>query len=326
MAYGRPMSVSNEAQWTIGELARKVGVSVRGLRHYEEVGLLAPDRSEGGHRRYGLADLARLRQIVALRRLGLGLQHIAALLGAEDPELLRKLARRRLQEVELGLLVEERLRQRLDSLLDCLERSGDVSVRQLLEEMEGQGMGIELTRIYTGLGDSGQTQLANLRRVAKTDPRIEAGGALDELGAHLAVLLSEGELSARWRGWLERIENDLFDLGSDLSWPPDGDEQRPRIGAEYADWLEAICDELNEPLEPLPGFLLTARTRTTAQVAVCSAICRRAERRVFAVEDANPEIGRYLNRLSDFLFILGRAADRSEERLWQPGGGRNADE
>jgi cob(I)alamin adenosyltransferase len=321
------MSVSSESRWTIGELAKMARVSVRALRHYEDVGLLVPDRSEGGHRRYGAPDFARLRQIVALRELGLGLQHIAAWLDSSDPELLRKLVRRRLHEVELRLSVEDRLRQRLEKLLGSLERSGDPSARQLIEKMEEPAMGIELTQIYTGLGDSGETQLANLQRVAKTDPRIEAGGALHELSAQLALLVAEAELPRPFRAWLERIESDLFDLGSDLAWPISGDEQRPRIGADYVDWLEAICDEVNEPLEPLHGFVLPARTRTAAQVEICSAVCRRAERRVFAIGDANPEIARYLNRLSDFFFVLGRSASVGEERFWQPGGGRKeADE
>jgi cob(I)alamin adenosyltransferase len=319
------MSVSSEARWTIGELAKMVGVSVRALRHYEDVGLLVPDRSEGGHRRYGASDLARLRQIVALRELGLGLQHIAAWLDSRDPELLRKLARRRLHEVESRLVVEGRLRQRLEELLGSLERSPDPSATQLIEEMEERGMGIELRQIYTGLGDSGETQLANLQRVAKTDPRIEAGGALHELSAQLAFLLAEGELPQRCRDWLGRIENDLFDLGSDLAWPADGDEQRPRIGADYVAWLEAICDEISEPLETLYGFVLPGRTRTAAQVEICSAVCRRAERRVFAIGDANPEIARYLNRLSDFFFLLGRVVGEGEERFWRPGGGRQGE-
>jgi cob(I)alamin adenosyltransferase len=292
------------------------------LRHYEDVGLLVPDRSEGGHRRYEESDLARLRQIVALRELGLGLQHIAAWLDSRDPELLRKLVRRRLQEVEVRLAVEDRLRQRLEKLLRSLEGSGDPSVSQLIDEMEERGMGIELSQIYTGLGDGGETQLANLQRVAKTDPRIEAGGALHELSAQLSFVLAEGELPQRCRAWLERIESDLFDLGSDLAWPANGDEQRPRVGTDYVSWLEATCDEINEPLEPLYGFVLPGRTRTAAQVEICSAVCRRAERRVFAVGDANPEIARYLNRLSDFFFLLGRTVVEGEERFWRPGDGR----
>jgi cob(I)alamin adenosyltransferase len=322
MAYGHGMSVSSKSRWTIGELAKMVGISVRALRHYEDLGLLVPDRSEGGHRRYGASDFARLRQIIALRQLGLGLQHIAAWLDSSDPELLRELVWRRLHEVELRLAVEDRLRQRLEKLLGSLERSGDRSAKQLIEEMEERVMGIELTQIYTGLGDGGETQLANLQRVAKTDPRIEAGGALHELSAQLAFLLAEGKLPRRCRGWLDRIENDLFDLGSDLAWPADGDEQRPRVGPDYVAWLEETCDEINEPLEPLYGFVLPGLTRTAAQVEICSAVCRRAERRVFAIGDANPEIARYLNRLSDFFFLLGRTVSEGDERFWRPGGGR----
>jgi cob(I)alamin adenosyltransferase len=316
------MNASNEARWTIGKLAKMVGISVRALRHYEDVGLLVPDRSEGGHRRYGPSDLARLRQIVALRELGLGLQHIAAWLDSRDPELLRKLVGRRLHEVEVRLAIEDRLRQRLEKLLGSFERSDDPSARHVIEDMEELVMGIELTRIYTGLGDGGETQLANLQRVPKTDPHIEAGGALHELSAQLASLLAEEKLPHRCRGWLERIENDIFDLGSDLAWPVSGDEQRPRIGADYVSWLEAICDEVNESLEPLYGFVLPGRTRTAAQVEVCSAVCRRAERRVFAIAAGNPEIPRYLNRLSDFFFLLGRIVSEGDERFWRPGRGR----
>ena len=322
MAYGRGMSISSESRWTIGELAKMAHVSVRTLRHYEDVGLLVPDRSEGGHRRYGAPDFARLREIIALRELGLGLQQIAAWLDSGDPELRRELVRRRLRDVELRLAIEDRLSQRLEQLLASLERSDDLSALPVINETEELGMDIELTQIYTGLGDGGETQLANLQRVAKTDPRIEAGGALHELSAQLALLLAEGELPPPYRCWLERIENDLFDLGSDLAWPAGGDEQRPRIGAGYVDWLEAICDEINEPLEPLHGFVLPGRTRTAAQIEICSAICRRTERRVFAVEDANSEIARYLNRLSDFFFLLGRTVSEGQERYWQPGGGR----
>jgi cob(I)alamin adenosyltransferase len=189
-------------------------------------------------------------------------------------------------------------------------------------------MTVNLTRIYTKLGDGGQTHLGDMSRVAKTHPRIEAYGEIDELNSHLGVLLCEPSLPAAYAPWLGRVQNDLFDLGADLSVPePEEPTERARlrVAPEQVTWLEARCDEVNATLEPLKSFVLPGGTPAAAQLHVCRTVCRRAERRALLVEDANPEVVRYLNRLSDLLFILARGANRetgTPEPLWQPGATR----
>ena len=185
-------------------------------------------------------------------------------------------------------------------------------------------MAVNLTRIYTKLGDSGETHLGDMSRVPKTDPRIEAYGTVDELNAQIGVLLAATEVPERMDGWLRRIQNELFDVGSDLSLPDTADQERPRlrITPDYVTWLEGICDEVNAELEPLRSFVLPGGTPAAAHLHVCRTVCRRAERRALLVEGANPEVVRYLNRLSDLLFILSRSANGGDEPLWQPGGER----
>jgi cob(I)alamin adenosyltransferase len=185
---------------------------------------------------------------------------------------------------------------------------------------------VNLTRIYTKLGDGGETHLGDMSRVPKTDPRIEAYGAVDELNAQLGVALAAAAdtLSSEQRRWLELIQNDLFDLGADLSVPhSDEDRERLRVTPEQTERLERQCDEANAKLEPLRSFVLPGGTPTAAQLHVCRTVCRRAERRALAVEGANPEVVRYLNRLSDLLFILSRAVNGGDERLWEPAGSRS---
>jgi cob(I)alamin adenosyltransferase len=183
-------------------------------------------------------------------------------------------------------------------------------------------MTVNLTRIYTRLGDDGETHLGDMSRVAKTHPRIEAYGAIDELNAQLGVALATPGLPERSAAWLRRVQNDLFDLGADLSVPPGGERERLRVAPEQVTWLEQACDEVNAGLEPLRSFVLPGGSPTAAQLHVCRTVCRRAERRTLDVPDANPEVLRYLNRLSDLLFILARDANRGEEPLWEPGAGR----
>jgi cob(I)alamin adenosyltransferase len=189
-------------------------------------------------------------------------------------------------------------------------------------------MTVNLTRIYTKLGDGGETHLGDMSRVPKTHPRIEAYGEIDELNAHLGVLLGVEGLPAEYAGWLRRIQNDLFDLGADLSVPEGGDRARLRASAEQTKWLEDRCDEVNAELPPLRSFVLPGGTPAAAHLHVCRTVCRRAERRALLVEDGNPEVVRYLNRLSDLLFILSRGANLAAgaiEPLWQPGGSREKD-
>jgi len=183
---------------------------------------------------------------------------------------------------------------------------------------------VNLTRIYTKLGDGGETHLGDMSRVAKTHPRIEAYGAVDELNAQIGLALTVEGLPNGYADWLRRIQNDLFDVGADLSVPADAGPtkagERLRVRPEQVAWLEAACDEVNATLEPLRSFVLPGGTPAAAQLHVCRTVCRRAERRALDVQDANPEIVRYLNRLSDLLFILSRGANRDgDEPLWQPG-------
>ena len=185
-------------------------------------------------------------------------------------------------------------------------------------------MSVNLTRIYTRLGDDGETHLGDMSRVAKTDARIEAFGTVDELNAHLGVALVASGLDERIGEWLAHVQNDLFDVGADLSVPPASERQGgPRLAPEQTEWLEARCDEVNDALEPLRSFLLPGGTPAAAQLHVCRTVCRRAERRVLALGDgASTEVRRYLNRLSDLLFILSRAANEGNEPLWRPRGGQ----
>jgi cob(I)alamin adenosyltransferase len=197
---------------------------------------------------------------------------------------------------------------------------------------------VNLTRIYTKLGDGGETHLGDMSRVSKLHPRVEAYGTVDELNATIGVALLAPGLPASFAEWLERVQNDLLDVGADLSVPAPDDgtpdatrkgQERLRVTPEYAQWLEQVCDEVNSKLEPLRTFVIPGGTPVAAQLHVCRTVCRRAERRAIAVgEECNPEVIRYLNRLSDMLFILARAANdghtgsESEatiESLWAPG-------
>ncbi|HTN24757.1 MAG TPA: cob(I)yrinic acid a,c-diamide adenosyltransferase [Solirubrobacteraceae bacterium] len=180
-------------------------------------------------------------------------------------------------------------------------------------------MTVNLTRIYTKLGDAGETHLGDMSRVPKTHPRIEAYGDVDELNAHIGVALALPDLPEPYAAWLRRIQNDLFDVGADLAVPHGGDRARLRVTADQITWLEGACDEVNDTLKPLKSFVLPGGTPAASQLHVCRTVCRRAERRALLVEDSNPEVLRYLNRLSDLLFILSRGANAGDEPLWEPG-------
>jgi cob(I)alamin adenosyltransferase len=195
---------------------------------------------------------------------------------------------------------------------------------------------VNLTRIYTKLGDGGETHLGDMSRVSKTHPRVEAYGTVDELNAAIGVTLLAPGLPSNFAQWLARVQNDLLDVGADLSVPtpaggaPDTTgkgQARLRVTGEYARWLERVCDEVNAKLESLRSFVIPGGTPAAAQLHVCRTVCRRAERRAIAIgEECNPEAIRYLNRLSDMLFILSRAANdgragsgSGSESLWAPG-------
>jgi cob(I)alamin adenosyltransferase len=178
---------------------------------------------------------------------------------------------------------------------------------------------VRLTRIYTRGGDRGQTSLGDGSRVSKLDPLLRAYGAVDELNS----VVGWAQVAAA-DGRLARIQNELFDLGADLSVPFAEDDERLRIAQAAVDRLEHDCDEANEPLSELKSFVLPGGSEAAARLHVARAVCRRVEREVLAVgeeRDLNPVALVYLNRLGDLLFILARAANAGgDEPLWKPGG------
>ena len=184
---------------------------------------------------------------------------------------------------------------------------------------------VRLTRIYTRGGDRGETSLGDGSRVSKLDPRIGAFGTVDELNSHLGVALADPGLPDSFRAPLERIQNELFDLGADLSVPLEV-EGRLRVTQEQVDGLERLCDQFNDPLPALKSFVLPGGTSVAAQLHVARTVCRRAEREALAAAQAveiDPLALVYLNRLSDLLFILARAANpQGDEPLWKPGASR----
>jgi cob(I)alamin adenosyltransferase len=181
-------------------------------------------------------------------------------------------------------------------------------------------MTVNLTRIYTRLGDDGETHLGDMSRVPKTHPRIEAYGTVDELNAQIGLTLTLPDLPERSGEFLRRIQNDLFDVGADISVPHGGERERLRVVPEQTAWLEEACDEVNATLAPLKSFVLPGGTAAAAHLHVCRTVCRRAERRTIDCGDeVNRECVRYLNRLSDLLFILSRSANGGTEPLWEPG-------
>jgi cob(I)alamin adenosyltransferase len=182
---------------------------------------------------------------------------------------------------------------------------------------------VRLTKIYTRGGDAGETSLGDGARVSKLDARIAAFGTVDEVNAALGVVLA-GDCPEEMRDVLERVQNELFDLGADLSVPMER-EARLRVTQAQVEGLESDCDSFNQSLPELKSFVLPGGTDTAAQLHVARAACRRAEREAIAaagVVDVNPVVLVYLNRLSDLLFILARAANAAagrDEPLWKPG-------
>jgi cob(I)alamin adenosyltransferase len=182
---------------------------------------------------------------------------------------------------------------------------------------------VRLTRIYTRGGDAGETSLGDGTRVSKLDARIAAFGTVDEVNAALGVVLA-GPCPDDLRDVLERVQNELFDLGADLSVPVARDA-RLRVTQAQVNALEQDCDRFNAELPELKSFVLPGGTETAARLHVARTICRRAEREAIAAAravDISPLALVYLNRLSDLLFILARAANAAESRdepLWRPG-------
>lgn len=202
---------------------------------------------------------------------------------------------------------------------------------------------VKLNKIYTKTGDDGTTGLVGGTRVAKDDPRVEAYGTVDEANSQIgvAIVVATGGLgppphnprvAARIGEMLAAIQNDLFDVGADLATPIARDEKPGaalRVMSEQVDRLEGWIDELNERLQPLSSFVLPGGTALAGVLHVARTVTRRAERAAVSLRAADaastsPEALRYLNRLSDLLFVLARVAndDGRMDVLWQPGAGR----
>src|SRR3954447_17951307 len=192
-------------------------------------------------------------------------------------------------------------------------------------------MTVRLTRIYTKTGDAGQTHLGDMSRVPKTDPRLVAFADVDEANSALGVALALGAPPAETVDLVRSIQNDLFDVGADLCTPITPDPEYPplRVTSAYTERLEAACDLHNAALPKLASFILPGGTPAAALLHQARVIVRRAERSVWALLTADPErtnaeTARYLNRLSDLLFILAREANPGGDVLWEPGARRAA--
>ncbi len=190
---------------------------------------------------------------------------------------------------------------------------------------------VNLTRIYTRTGDDGTTNLGDLSRVSKNDPRLLAYADTDEANSSIGVAIALGGLSDDVVALLTRIQNDLFDVGADLCTPVVENPEFPplRVEQEYVDRLEAACDEYNDQLAALRSFILPGGAAGSALLHVSRTVVRRAERQTWAALEAhgdmmNPLTATYLNRLSDLLFILARHANLAVggDVLWKPGGER----
>ena len=192
---------------------------------------------------------------------------------------------------------------------------------------------VNLTRIYTRTGDDGTTNLGDMSTTSKLDLRLAAYADVDEANSHLGVALALGTLSDDVVAVLTHVQNDLFDVGADLSCPVVDDPEHPplRVEPDYVDRLEGWCDEYNESLETLRSFILPGGTPAAAELHVARTVTRRAERSAWAAIDEhgatmNVLTAKYLNRLSDLLFILARYANREAgDVLWVPGGERSGD-
>jgi cob(I)alamin adenosyltransferase len=188
-------------------------------------------------------------------------------------------------------------------------------------------MAIHLTRIYTRTGDDGTTGLSDFSRVSKNDARLVAYADCDEANSAIGAAIALGQPDEKFAEVLRQIQNDLFDAGADLSTPVVANPEHPplRVTQAYIDRLEAWCDAFNEPLPALNSFVLPGGSPLSALLHVARTIARRAERSAWAAVDAHQDgvsvlPAKYLNRLSDLLFILSRAANPDGDVLWQPGG------
>lgn len=190
-------------------------------------------------------------------------------------------------------------------------------------------MAVHITRVYTRVGDDGTTALGDGHRVPKTDPRLAAYAEVDEANASIGVVLAMGGLDAELTEVLRAVQNDLFDVGADLCAPVVPEPKYPplRVTEEYVTRLEGWCDSFNARLPKLNSFILPGGTPGAALLHVSRTVTRRAERAAWRLvetdaERTNPLTARYLNRLSDLLFVLCRVANPDGDVLWKPGGDR----
>jgi cob(I)alamin adenosyltransferase len=190
-------------------------------------------------------------------------------------------------------------------------------------------MAVHLTRIYTRTGDDGTTGLSDFSRVSKNDARLVAYADCDEANAAIGVAIALGQPDEQIAKLLRQIQNDLFDAGADLSTPVVDSPKHPplRITQPYIDRLEKWCDQYNADLPTLNSFVLPGGSPLSALLHVARTVVRRAERSAWAAVGAHPSgvsalPAKYLNRLSDLLFILSRLANRDGDVLWRPGGGQ----
>jgi cob(I)alamin adenosyltransferase len=188
---------------------------------------------------------------------------------------------------------------------------------------------VVLSKIYTRTGDDGTTNLGDMSRTSKNDPRLVAYADVDEANCAIGVAVAAGGLTEEVGRLLTRVQNELFDVGADLCTPVVAEPEFPalRVTEEYVTRLETACDAHNEALPTLRSFVLPGGTPGAAFLHVARTVVRRAERSTWAAlethEDMNPLTARYLNRLSDLLFILARVANQETgDVLWKPGGDR----
>jgi cob(I)alamin adenosyltransferase len=192
---------------------------------------------------------------------------------------------------------------------------------------------VVLSRIYTRTGDDGTTSLGDASRAAKTDPRLAAYADVDEANCAIGAAVTMGGLPPEVTSLLVRLQNELFDVGADLCNPVSASDEPPpypplRIGEEYVTRLEQACDQFNEGLPVLRSFVLPGGSAGAAALHTARAVVRRAERSAWAAVEAHgptvsPLPARYLNRLSDLLFILARRANEPDgDLLWKPGAQR----
>jgi cob(I)alamin adenosyltransferase len=187
---------------------------------------------------------------------------------------------------------------------------------------------VKLNKIYTRTGDDGTTGLVRGPRRSKADLRVEAYGTVDETNSQIGMSRVHTESLPKIDNLLARIQNDLFDVGSDLATPGEDAPGTPpslRVTARQTDWLERMIDQFNEGLSPLSSFVLPGGTPLAASLHMARTVTRRAERLAVALADVEPDTNReaikYLNRLSDLLFVLGRVANANgaKDVLWTPG-------